>query len=46
MRKQQGTYSNRLPDYVDDARCAAQVSRLSEEQLDTSDSGSTTSSPA
>lgn len=37
MRTQQGTYSNRLPDYVNDARCAAQVSRLSEEQLDTSD---------
>ena len=37
MRNQQGRYSNRLPDFVTDARSAAQVSRLSEEQLDTSD---------
>lgn len=36
MRRRQDRYSNRLPDFVTDPRSAAQVSRLSEEQLDTS----------
>ena len=36
MRIQRGRYSQRIPDFVTDARSASQVSRLNEEQLDTS----------
>ena len=38
MRKHQGKYSGRLPEYIDNKRSADHVASLSEEQLDTTSS--------